>query len=77
MAQSIHFHGGVLQNLVVVPELDDEGRWSGKLGAVAGETRRLALCLMRASYRRFDRPALRPGLRAAALARSRGRPAVL
>lgn len=47
MAQSILFHGGILQNLVLVPEFDDAGQWSGKLGAVAGETRRLALCLLR------------------------------
>jgi ParB family chromosome partitioning protein len=47
IAQSIVFHGGVLQNLVLVPQLDAEGRWSGKLGVVAGETRRLALCLLR------------------------------
>jgi ParB family chromosome partitioning protein len=47
MAQSILFHGGILQNLVLLPMLDDKGQWTGKLGAVAGETRRLALCLLR------------------------------
>jgi len=47
MAQSIHAHGSVLQNLVVVAMLDADDRWTGKLGAVAGETRRLGLCLLR------------------------------
>ena len=47
MAVTIAAHGGVLQNLLLVAELDDEGWWTGKLGAVAGETRRLALVLLR------------------------------
>jgi hypothetical protein len=47
MAVTIAAHGGVLQNLLLVADLDDEGRWTGKLGAVAGETRRLALVLLR------------------------------
>ncbi|WP_140636924.1 ParB/RepB/Spo0J family partition protein [Methylibium rhizosphaerae] len=46
MAVSIHMHGGVLQNLVVVPE-EGDGRQTGRLEVVAGETRRLALCALR------------------------------
>jgi ParB family chromosome partitioning protein len=46
MAVSIHMHGAVLQNLVVIPE-ESEGRQTGRLEVVAGETRRLALCALR------------------------------
>jgi ParB family chromosome partitioning protein len=46
MAVSIHMHGGVLQNLVVVPE-EQDGRQTGRLEVVAGETRRLGLCALR------------------------------
>jgi len=46
MAVSIHMHGGVLQNLVVVTE-ERDGRQTGRLEVVAGETRRLALCALR------------------------------
>ena len=46
MAVSIHMHGGVLQNLVVVPE-EHDGKQTGRLEVVAGETRRLALCALR------------------------------
>lgn len=46
MAVSIHMHGGVLQNLVVVAE-EQNGKQTGRLEVVAGETRRLALCALR------------------------------
>ena len=46
MAVSIHMHGGVLQNLVVVPE-ERDGQQTGRLEVVAGETRRLGLCALR------------------------------
>lgn len=46
MAVSIHMHGGILQNLVVVPE-ERNGKQTGRLEVVAGETRRLALCALR------------------------------
>jgi ParB family chromosome partitioning protein len=46
MAHSIAAHGGLLQNLVVVPEVRN-GRRTGRAGVTAGETRRLALCLLR------------------------------
>ena len=46
MAVSIHMHGGVLQNLVVVPE-EHNGLQTGRLEVVAGETRRLGLCALR------------------------------
>lgn len=46
MALSIHAHGGLLQNLVVVPELQD-GRRTGRAEVAAGQTRRQALCLLR------------------------------
>jgi len=46
MAQSIAAHGGLLQNLVVVPELK-HGQPTGRAGVAAGETRRQALCLLR------------------------------
>lgn len=46
MAVSIHMYGGVLQNLVVVPE-ERDGKQTGRLEVVAGETRRLALCALR------------------------------
>jgi ParB family chromosome partitioning protein len=46
MAVSIHMHGGVLQNLVVVPE-ERAGKQTGRLEVVAGETRRLGLCALR------------------------------
>lgn len=47
MALSIAAHGGLLQNLVVVPEQDAKGRRTGRAGVAAGETRRLALELLR------------------------------
>jgi ParB family transcriptional regulator, chromosome partitioning protein len=46
MALSIAAHGGLLQNLVVVPEVRD-GQRTGRAAVTAGETRRLALCLLR------------------------------
>jgi ParB family chromosome partitioning protein len=46
MAVSIQ-HQGILQNLLLEVELDDRGQWTGKFGAVGGETRRLGLCLLR------------------------------
>lgn len=46
MAASIHMHGGVLQKLVVVAE-EREGRPTGRLEVIAGETRRLGLCALR------------------------------
>lgn len=46
MALSIHAHGGLLQNLVVVPEIKD-GKRTGRAAVSAGETRRQALCLLR------------------------------
>lgn len=46
MAVSIQMHGGVLQNLVAVPE-ERDGKQTGRLEVVAGETRRLALCALR------------------------------
>lgn len=46
MAVSIHMHGGLLQNLVVIPEERDD-KQTGRLEVVAGETRRLALCALR------------------------------
>lgn len=46
MAVSIHMHGGLLQNLVVIPE-ERDGKQTGRLEVVAGETRRLALCALR------------------------------
>jgi ParB family transcriptional regulator, chromosome partitioning protein len=46
MAVSIHMHGGLLQNVVVVPE-EKEGKQTGRLEVVAGETRRLGLCALR------------------------------
>src|SRR5437868_10272841 len=46
MAVSIHMHGAILQNLVVVPE-EREGKQTGRLEVVAGETRRLGLCALR------------------------------
>lgn len=45
MALSIHAHGGLLQNLVVVPELKD-GQRTGRAEVTAGETRRQALMLL-------------------------------
>lgn len=47
MAITIHHHGRVVQSLALLPILDDQGRWTGKLGAAAGETRRLALEFLR------------------------------
>ncbi len=44
-ALSINAFGGLLQNLVVVPEVKD-GKRTGRAGVTAGETRRLALCLL-------------------------------
>lgn len=46
MAESIHAHGGLLQNLVVVPVFK-AGKRTGRAQVTAGETRRLALCLLR------------------------------
>lgn len=45
MALSIAAHGGLLQNLVVVPELKD-GERTGRAAVTAGETRRQALVLL-------------------------------
>lgn len=47
MALSIHAHGGLLQNLVVVPEIKG-GKRTGRAAVSAGETRRQALCLLAA-----------------------------
>jgi ParB family chromosome partitioning protein len=44
-ALSINAFGGLLQNLVVVPEVNN-GKRTGRAGVTAGETRRLALCLL-------------------------------
>ncbi len=44
-AISISAFGGLLQNLVVVPEVKD-GKRTGRAAVTAGETRRLALCLL-------------------------------
>lgn len=44
-AISISAFGGLLQNLVVVPEIKD-GKRTGRAAVTAGETRRLALCLL-------------------------------
>lgn len=44
-AISISAFGGLLQNLVVVPEIKD-GKRTGRAAVSAGETRRLALCLL-------------------------------
>ena len=49
MARSIHSHGGVMQNLLLVPELVN-GSWTGKYGAAGGETRRLGTCLLRDGF---------------------------
>lgn len=46
MAHSINAYGGLIQNLAVVPEFKN-GRRTGRAGVAAGETRRLALCLLR------------------------------
>jgi hypothetical protein len=46
IARSISAHGGLLQNLVVVPE-EKDGKRTGRVAVTAGETRRLALCLLR------------------------------
>ncbi|NRF71423.1 ParB/RepB/Spo0J family partition protein [Aquincola sp. S2] len=46
MAHSISAHGCLLQNLVVVPEAK-QGKRTGRAFVAAGETRRLALCLIR------------------------------
>ena len=46
MAQSIHAHGGVMQNLLLVAEFKD-GKWTGKYGTAGGETRRLGCCFLR------------------------------
>lgn len=45
MAMNINAHGGLLQNLVVVPEVKD-GQRTGRAAVAAGETRRLALWLL-------------------------------
>jgi hypothetical protein len=59
MAVSIHMHGGVLQNLVVVPE-ERDGRQTGRLEVVAGETRRLGLCALRDGAQQSDRQNIAP-----------------
>ena len=46
MAQSIHAHGGVMQNLLLVADFQD-GKWTGKYGVAGGETRRLGCCHLR------------------------------
>lgn len=46
LALSIAAHGCLLQNLVVVPEVKN-GKRTGRAEVTAGETRRLALCLLR------------------------------
>ena len=49
MARSIYAHGGVMQNLLLVPEMI-EGKWTGKYGTAGGETRRLGTCLLRDGF---------------------------
>jgi ParB family chromosome partitioning protein len=46
MAASIHAHGGVMQNLLLVADMRD-GQWTGKYGVAGGETRRLGCCYLR------------------------------
>ncbi len=46
MAASIHAHGGVMQNLLLVADMRD-GLWTGKYGVAGGETRRLGCCYLR------------------------------
>jgi len=46
MAMSIHAFGGLLQELLVVPEIKD-GKRTGRAEVIAGETRRLGLCGLR------------------------------
>ncbi len=46
LARSIAAHGGIIQNLVVVPELDAKGAPTGRAGVAAGETRRQALHML-------------------------------
>ena len=60
MAVSIHMHGGVLQNLMVVPE-EREGKQTGRLEVVAGETRRLGLRVVAATSVRGVQSPAEPG----------------
>jgi len=46
MAQSIFSHGGVMQNLLLVADMQG-GKWTGKYGVAGGETRRLGCCYLR------------------------------
>ena len=46
MAQSIFAHGGVMQNLLLVADMQGN-EWTGKYGVAGGETRRLGCCYLR------------------------------